>query len=102
MADESLLQKIIANSPKVEDLPNALELAAEDYILIYANGTGLRKIQKSAILLNGEPATTFLSLSDTPNQYLGQKGKILVLNETENAFVWTNLPDVDGVTEAEL
>lgn len=50
------------------------------------------------IIIPGGNYSTFLSLTDTPDSYLGQAGRIPVVNSDETALVFEDFPDIQNLT----
>lgn len=59
------------------------DIPAESYVVLFNNGTDIRKISDSAA--SGQ-VSAFLSLPDTPNSFEGMAGMALVVNALENGL----------------
>lgn len=93
-----LLLQIIANSPTGAQLGGLDTLDGTEGFLVFKPGEKRPYlIQKDKITFPGEPATTFLSLSDTESTYTGQEGKILYV-KTGGGVGYKTIAEVTGVT----
>ena len=99
----NLLLQIIENSLEGSELPTLESLEPNQSLLTFDTATNKWYLtKKEKIIFPGEPVTSILGLTDTPNSFNGQKGKVWIVNDTETGLVGKLLAELEGVSEQQL
>jgi hypothetical protein len=85
-------QKIVVSGEDVADVDslNALQGA----VTISGVGGVVVEVVGQIITISGGAASSFLGLTDTPESYAGQSGKVVVVNETGDGLEFTTVSGV--------
>jgi hypothetical protein len=91
----------VAKSKTWDEFTEQLDYNEEHYLAWFVPGEAEpRKIKLKNIVFPGQPVTKVTELTDTPNTFLGQAGKMWVVKEDESGFEYRPVAEVTGVDQA--
>lgn len=90
--NNSISRAEITSADEIQNIPVNTDNLNNGYSLVYENNQLVFKDIQGG---GGGGATTFLQLTDTPANYVGEKGKVVAVNSAENGLEFVDQASID-------